>query len=356
MNPNIINQKINYFNGVLDNSCETKVSVKAILEGIRDGVWNENAFDYVQGLAKNFKLTDEERRAIYDDIKELFPESDRKVGLLDYRSGVEKYGKLKPLEEIKKMIPGCTFSGTFNHRRFDNNITHHTGMLVIDIDKKDLTMSYARTIECLKSTPFVFCVFKSTGGEGMKALAYTDQDIPHKDYFKGVEEYLLDEFGIKIDPSGKNVGRLCFISSDPDLYLEFEEKESFTIDKFAPKTKLAIEAERFEEVGRGNGTSSDYEVSNDLAFITSLAVKWAENGVGSYHKGNRNNYIHALACILNRAGVPQHQSEQVVLLRFKSLGQKEVTQTVSSAYTHNKNEFGSRPIHKKANNKQNKII
>ncbi len=58
----------------------------------------------------------------------------------------------------------------------------------------------------------------------------------------------------------------------------------------------------------------------------------------SYDKGNRNNYLHLLACNCNRAGIPKNIAEAHILQNF-DLDQQEAIPTIQSAYDNNIADF-----------------
>lgn len=117
--------------------------------------------------------------------------------------------------ENKKKLPGVTFSGTFTARRIDGLI-EHSGFICLDWDKVDAKAKK----EELKNDPFIYAAFTSPSGEGVKALIKIPKDR-HTERFKALNERFPD-----IDLSGKDVSRLCFVSYDPDLYLN-ENSEVF---------------------------------------------------------------------------------------------------------------------------------
>jgi len=304
----IADSPVNLFNGVRDNNCETVYYLYDILKMIKEGYWKDLIEKYRQE-------TDSGKR-----------------------------------ETLKKTFPGVTFSGRFKDRRLDKNMTHYNQVMVIDIDKKDMTMSYEKTMDCLMKTPFVFCAFQSPSG-GIKALAYSEIEADdHRIFFRGVEEYMAIEYGIIIDPSGKNPGRLCFISYDPDMYLESKGKRAFVLETDAPETFNYQESLEFEQVS--NFDDSKYEESYDVRFVMSVAKSRAENKEGSYRKGNRNNFIFYLAFVLNGAGIDVDAACDIIFGNYPSLGQEEVFRTVKSAYRY-KDVFGTRPIKKKKTNQNN---
>jgi len=310
MDVRTIRQSINIFNGVLDRDCSNIFSVEKIIYAIREGRWKDPIEEYRQE-------TDKDKR-----------------------------------EVLKKGFPGVTFSGTFKDTRKDANISSYTGILVIDIDKKDLNIPYDEALWCVVDTPFVFCAFKSPSG-GIKALAYSEMGAKdHKWYFKGVEEFFIDNWGIQIDPSGKNPGRLCFISYDPDMYLDLESKRAFSLEEDAPKTNTSEISSRFQPIEEDR---PGYIESRDVRYIMDVAKKWAESGVGAYKKGNRNNYIFCLSCRFNRAGVDRDIALDAIFTTYQSLGFDEVKQSVRSAYHHNATEFGTRPILTRDNGQKSMI-
>ena len=291
---------INIFNGVLDRNCDNVVTIWSVLKAIKEGRWKEEVEWYRQE-------TDKTER-----------------------------------ENVKKQFPAVTFSGLFKDRRLDKNIEYHTGILIVDIDKKDMTMTYEKTLNCVKKTPFIFAAFESPS-HGIKALAWVDDlVINHVKSFKGVEEYFMDEYGIVIDKSGKNPSRLCFISYDPELYYEPEGKRIFNLETDGPKTFVNEKSKDYEELT--NVDLSKYVVCNNTRHVMDVAKKRAVKGIGNYQKGNRNNYIFYLSCIMNRAGIDMDSAIDILHVGYPSLGLDETNTTVKSAYKRYPEEFGTKPI------------
>ena len=306
----LVEQKINIFEGVLDNNCSKLTTIRDILTKIKEGEWKE-------------------------EIRYYRNEEDKELRA-----------------ELKKQFWGVTFSGTFVDKRLDRNLDRYNHILVVDVDLKDLKVKASTARKRLEECPFIFCVFESPSG-GLKALAFSRMNKSnHRLFFEGVREYFQYR-GIEIDKSGKNPGRLCFISYDPDLYLTHKEKHPFMLERDAPKTFKAEQDRRFQEAQYVQ--YEKYENSSDLRFIMTTAKKMVNVSIGSYHKGNRNNYVFALACVLNRAGINQNTSIQILFESYPSLGQKEIETTVKSAYKHNSFEHGSRPIMQKKSG-QEKLI
>lgn len=113
----------------------------------------------------------------------------------------------------------CTFSGTFKSRS-DKMLIKHSGLLCIDFDHvKDIETLFARL---LKDEYFeTQLLFRSPSGDGLKwviPINVTD-DNSHLKYFKSIEIYIKQTYGVEIDKSGKDISRACFLPYDPNAYI-----------------------------------------------------------------------------------------------------------------------------------------
>lgn len=126
-------------------------------------------------------------------------------------------------QTLKRELPYFTFSGTFRKRHADHLI-HHSGILVLDLDDLDAlpdTASIRGVYEIkqhLKKDPYVLALFVSPSGTGLKILVR----IPgqnHLNCFYALTDYMQSTYGLTVDPSGKDVSRACYMSHDPDVYI-----------------------------------------------------------------------------------------------------------------------------------------
>ena len=171
---------------------------------------------------------------------------------------VETINKIRSLEDeneqqrLKKTLPGVTFCGTFKHRKSDKLI-NSTGLVILDFDEKGVIPEMSE---------YFYALWKSPRG-GYKALVKipaVKNDAEFKRYFYSIQNHFPD-----VDVSGKDISRFCFISHDPDLYLNDESTVwTKTIDDdVKPENK---------------GHKSDYKK-------LSLALQMIDNA----DIGNRNN-------------------------------------------------------------------
>ena len=302
-----MSREVNFFYGVWDKDCSKVTTVEEVLSGIKNGEWK-------------------------DEVE-------------IYRNETDKEQK----EEIKKQFLAVTFSGTFSDSRLDRNLDGYNNIMVLDLDLKDMKTKPKTVRKTLQGCPYIFCVFESPSG-GFKALAYSRiSSENHELFFLGVKEN-LEKRGLVLDGSGKNLARLCFVSYDPDLYLDAQHKRPFKLSYDAPNLHESLQ--RKVESQKLDVDYSKFEESRDMNHIMKLAKEWT-NKSGVYHKGNRNNYIFKLSCILNRAGVDKEIATQALIHTYTSLNHKEIEAAVKSAYTHNSFEFGSRPIYTRKTGQSN---
>jgi hypothetical protein len=121
-----------------------------------------------------------------------------------------------------------------------SNIIYIYPILCIDVDGKDnigVDMSIVK--EQLFSLPFVYYVGTSIGGNGVFALTLIDDPLYFKEQFYAMEEYLLNNFNIKVDSQCCNANRLRYCSYDEEPLVKDEDTEiiAFTEVKFKSVVK-----------------------------------------------------------------------------------------------------------------------
>jgi len=132
--------------------------------------------------------------------------------VLNYRNQTNKDDK----DKIKRACPAVTIAGTFHPDRKDINLKKHSGRLAIDIDDFD-------NVEKFKNDPFIEAAFKSISGNGICLIVKIDSK-KHEQSYAAFSEYLFNQYDVFTDPTGVNIGRLRFVSWDPDLHYNEKAK------------------------------------------------------------------------------------------------------------------------------------
>jgi putative DNA primase/helicase len=118
--------------------------------------------------------------------------------------------------EQKKQLPAILWSGTFT-RRANDALLQHSGLLCADLDGLNSSLPDVR--QKLKGSPYLWLLFLSPSGDGLKAVFRCPADAAnHTGSFRAVEQHVRGLTGVQIDQACKDVARLCFLSYDPDIY------------------------------------------------------------------------------------------------------------------------------------------
>jgi predicted P-loop ATPase len=119
----------------------------------------------------------------------------------------------------KSKVPACTVSGLFLGRK-DSELQEHSGLLVIDVDEKDQTLPGPDILRLLKEIPEVFAIHYSVRGKGL-AVYFRINKAKHFESFEAITKMLINDYGIVPDMHCGNIGRLRFVSYDPDCHLNY---------------------------------------------------------------------------------------------------------------------------------------
>jgi len=287
-------------------------SLEAILDGIRRGRWSKTVENIRQALLA---------------------------------------GDNEKADRLKKGLPAFTFSATYSGSRKRDNLTGYEGRIMLDVDKLDADQ-VAPVAWAAADCPYTQFCFLSPSGRGVKIgvdpLAVADAplvDHPltvenHKATYCACATYYEKLLGVPVDPSGKDPGRLCFVSYDPDLYLNVEamrmarEREPVTAkEETAPEVKSPV-AKTKETVKTGTEKKEETPVldaCSTLAALKRIRTRTTAS-CGRYAEGNRNNYVFRFACLCCERNIPKEETMGYCRDRFKDLGETELAATVESGY------------------------
>lgn len=177
-------------------------------------------------------------------------------------------------KQHKKKLPFITISGEFTTLdtaiEIKDKLIKHSGLIVLDFDNvtepgaEDQFTFLEFEKERLSASPYCYAIFISPSGTGLKMVCKIEGD--HLQAYIGLEKHIAERFTLQLDPSGKDVTRRCFISHDPDIYIN-ENAEIFPV--FEPKK---VTPEKKEPTPISAAPSSpeqikDLKKASDLAAI-----------------------------------------------------------------------------------------
>jgi hypothetical protein len=234
--------------------------------------------------------------------------------------------KRKPeRQELKKALPAICFSGTFN-KRTDASLLEHSGLICLDFDGYAKQKELLQDKETLSKNKYVFSVFISPSGNGLKVLVKVPADSEnHTNYFNSLEKYFNSEY---FDKTSKNISRVCYESYDP---LIFVNDNSSIWD--------LIEEPEYTEVNRTRDVATI--PITDENKIVEILVKWWQKKYPMM-EGQRNQNAYILAMAFNDFGINKSLASYVInQFADDEFTLREIALTIDSAYKHTAN-FGTK--------------
>lgn len=215
-------------------------------------------------------------------------------------------------DKEKKSLPGFTPSAWFRISRRIEDLLGHSGIVHADFDKLGKE-KLEEAVRKLIADSYTYACFKSPSGNGLKVFTKvppaTDR---HELNYRAVQQHYENLLGFPADSKCKDVTRLCFMSHDPDAYLNKDSK-----------------------IYRVEETSS--QAWRDLLMDVQRFTEQRENFI----PGNRNNFIYLFGCNANRKGIPSDRTISYCIERYVGLPHNEIATTVRSAYTKHMGDFGN---------------
>lgn len=228
-------------------------------------------------------------------------------------------------QELKKQLPAICFSGTFN-KRTDASLLEHSGLICLDFDGYLKQKELLQDKESLSKNKYVFSVFISPSGNGLKVLVKIPADAEsHTLYFNSLEKYFNSPY---FDKTSKNLSRVCYESYDPLLFVN-ENSSVWDI----------IEEPEYNEISRTRDKATI--PITDENKIVEILVKWWEKKY-PMSEGQRNQNAYVLAMAFNDFGINKSLASYV-LNQFATddFTLREIGTTIDSAYRHTAN-FGTK--------------
>ena len=122
----------------------------------------------------------------------------------------------------KKNLPLLVAGGRMEGGRKREHLVGYSGCVVGDLDH--VPGSPSELLARARELPYVKAGHISPSGTGLKLFVLVDSDMEHHAQAFAVVSRLLeaDLPGVKVDPSGKDPTRGCFVSYDPAAFYKIE--------------------------------------------------------------------------------------------------------------------------------------
>ena len=247
----------------------------------------------------------------------------------------------------KDLLPVVCVNGCFKYRS-DNWIEKYSSFTALDYDGFDDRESMTEAKEKLKSYPFVYSVFETPSGKGLKAIVLHDSVNPENHwnlYLQLMEICRLPQ----IDDGVMDLSRCQYLSYDPDIWVN-PEPVAFHFEFDNTLAKPETQSEKYVEVQDDCKERIDDYKSNflerlgrmvltDDAVVERLDKHWKKERPEYFEKGNRHNSMLVIAGTFCKAGIRKDKALEYLEDAYCEMPGKEIEGVVDYSYSHN--TFGS---------------
>ncbi len=272
---------------------------------------------------------------IFKNIKETEAPFHKQIGVVLNRikegatkelvKKIRKESNKAERQELKKNLPAICFSGVFT-KRTDKSLSEHSGLICLDFDGYPKKKELLQDKENLTKDKFVYSVFISPSGNGLKVLVKIPTEIEnHKNYFNSLDNHFDSPY---FDKMCSNISRVCYESYDPLIFINENSSVWETID----------EIEYTEVIANRDAPTLPITDENK---IVEILVKW---WVKKYPmvEGQRNQNVYVLAMAFNDYGINKSLAGYVLNQYITAdFTEAEIATTINSAYAQTGN-FGTK--------------
>jgi len=250
-------------------------------------------------------------------VAHLIKDSEHTAEILLIRD-LFKQGRDSEAQRRKRKLPALAFSADFNdnYRKLEN-IRNYPGRIVLDIDNIPIDQ-LEKVMAIIVTIKYTLMAFVSVSGMGIKVIVMVDSSLDqHKQVFRQIARYYEKETGVKVDMSGIDPARLCFLSHDPNVYLNMNS-ELFPLSEIIIDTDSSVLLQKGEE-------------------IQACISKVEKKGLTANNSGNK--FVYEIACNTNRMGIENQHVVGYLVNKFPD-HKKVIEDTVEKTYKNNHEEFG----------------
>lgn len=272
-----------------------------------------------------------------DDILEMIrtgTEFDLKKKVQDVRNAKDKDEK----DSMKIRIPAATVNGTFESKN-KNCLLVYSSYTALDFDHipEDEMQDF---IDNLRKSPHVYAGFRTSSGEGYKAIILHDNLEPL--YHDDLYEQLLEYYNCEVkDTSTRDLARGNYLSYDPDLWINADAVPFHFVPSTSEpktvvmKTETVIKTDTGEEIlVQDDDEASGFllklrkQVISDETIIKFLKGIWTGKAIGQ----GRNNAAMSYAGVLCKAGIEKSKAKAVIEELIPGF---DISEIIRYAYSHN---------------------
>ena len=266
----------------------------------------------------------------------------------------------KTFKEEKRKLPMIAPSGVFTYRNDDiDNLREYSNILILDFDKfpdheaanefKEKLIQYANLLH-------IYAVWFSPSNKGVKVAMLHDNANPeyHYNLFMQVRFKVYpntEQFDMKCG----NISRTCFLSYDPDVWLNPERKKltpfHFVYDPQYPNIpprdygSKGYSSKEFRHTEEEMRLNSIFQAQwKDKQLVNYADKHWRKDYPDSYKDGNRHKSILSRTKWLCLYGVLFDDTVDYLKSTFGRHGidEEDIEAMAINNYNSNRDKFGSK--------------
>lgn len=271
-------------------------------------------------------------------------------------------GKEEEAVRIKRQLSGFTLSATYTGKRREEGITRYNDIVILDFDKlPEEVLAHCR--EIIKNASHTLFCFRSPSGNGLKVGVYynseeagrlrkqffgraevttTELEEYHKRMFEHCRMYYEEACGVNIDTSGSDIGRLCFMSYDPEIYINHESIGQLTTPSITiiappppvistPKKKRVSAKALIANELPGDPSIDHSHIPPQLYMKFQQCINKTQRKI-VYQRGQRDNYIYTLGHHCYSEEIPQEYATLLAQRQYGGDRDINIPQIIANAY------------------------
>ena len=276
----------------------------------------------------------------------------------------------KTFKKEKKKLPMIAPSGIFTYRNDDiDNLREYSNIMVLDFDKfpgHEAANKFKQKLVLYADQLHIYAVWFSPSNKGVKVAMLHDNTNPeyHYNLFMQVRFKLYpntEQFDMKCG----NLSRTCFLSYDPDVWLNPDRKNltpfHFVYDPQYPNipprdySSKGYSSKEFRHTDKEMRLNSIFQAQwKDKQLMNYADKLWRKIYPDSYKDGNRHQSILSRAKWLCLYGVLFDDAVNYLKSTFGRHGidEKDIEAMAINNYNSNRDNFGSKrnEIYQRRNN------
>lgn len=272
-------------------------------------------------------------------------------------------GKQDEAARVKRQLPAFTLSATYRESRIAENVTRYNDVIMLDFDKMT-EEEINRSRPLIEASPHTLFYFRGPSGNGLKVgvyfddpavqhlrrrmteraeITYLELEEYHKTVFDLCRKHYEQAYGLKVDVSGSDIGRLCFMSYDPALYINHEkiatlpELPVFAIvppsgaGKGSGSSRKKSMKELIREEMPGNPEIETSHIDPAMLMTFQKCINTVQRNM-AYEPGQRDSYIYTLGNQLYRKLIPEDIAATLTEQRFGGSPDIDIPSIIHNAY------------------------